>query len=55
LEKEGAIIIGKSNLDQFGMGSLGKYGMNGYIRNPIDSNYTAGGSSSGSAASVRAL
>ena len=41
-------------MDEFGMGSYGKYGYEGsLVRNPIDTDYFAGGSSAGSAASVK--
>lgn len=48
--------MGKTNMDEFGMGSLGMYGYvnKKIIRNPINEEHFAGGSSAGSAAAVRA-
>ena len=56
LKEKGAIILGKTNMDEFGMGSFGRYGFGDkkIIRNPINEEYFAGGSSAGSAVAVRA-
>ena len=48
----GAILIGKTNLDQFATGLVGTRSPYGACRNPFDGRYISGGSSSGSAVSV---
>jgi allophanate hydrolase len=50
----GAILIGKTNLDQFATGLVGTRSPYGICRNPFDARYIAGGSSSGSAVAVAA-
>jgi allophanate hydrolase len=50
----GAILIGKTNLDQFQSGLVGTRTPYGVARNPFDARYIPGGSSSGSGVSVSA-
>ena len=52
LLEAGAILIGKTNLDQFQSGLVGTRTPYGIPRNPFDARYVPGGSSSGSAVSV---
>jgi aspartyl-tRNA(Asn)/glutamyl-tRNA(Gln) amidotransferase subunit A len=52
LEKEGSIVLGKANLDEFAVGSSGEYSAFGPTLNPFDTERVAGGSSSGPGASV---
>lgn len=52
LKEAGAIIIGKMNMHQLGMGTTGLDSYFGPVCNPWNSEYIAGGSSSGSAAAV---
>ena len=54
LEREGAVVIGKCNNDEFGMGSTGENSYFGGSKNPWNEKHTAGGSSSGSASAVSA-
>lgn len=54
LKKVGAVGVGKTALDEFGMGGAGTTAHTGIIKNPWDTKRICGGSSAGSACSVAA-
>ena len=54
LEQAGAVVLGKTNLNELAAGTSGRNVHYGDVRNPLNVEYSAGGSSAGTAAAIAA-